>query len=154
MRRGQAALEFLSTYGWAILIVLVMIGALSYFGITNPTRYLPDKCIFTTGINCEDYIVQQNAANNLVLRFNLANGLGEAITVTTVNAVYNSQTSSNCVSAPVTVSAGNNQSFTCTTNFQSPGSGQPVKFSVTMAYRPAQGGYDRTVNGEISSKVQ
>ena len=31
--RAQAALEFLMTYGWAILVVLVSIGALAYFGV-------------------------------------------------------------------------------------------------------------------------
>ena len=36
-RKGQAAMEFLMTYGWAILVVLVVIGALAYFGILSPT---------------------------------------------------------------------------------------------------------------------
>jgi len=35
MRKGQAAIEFLVTYGWAILIVLIAIGALAYFGVLN-----------------------------------------------------------------------------------------------------------------------
>jgi uncharacterized protein (UPF0333 family) len=30
-QRGQAAMEFLMTYGWAILVVLIAIGALAYF---------------------------------------------------------------------------------------------------------------------------
>ena len=30
-RKSQAAMEFLMTYGWAILVVLVAIGALAYF---------------------------------------------------------------------------------------------------------------------------
>ena len=44
MKRGQAALEFLSTYGFAFLIILVMIGALAYFGVLDPTRFLPNRC--------------------------------------------------------------------------------------------------------------
>lgn len=31
--RGGAVMEFLMTYGWAILVVLVAIGALAYFGV-------------------------------------------------------------------------------------------------------------------------
>jgi len=31
MKKSQAAMEFLMTYGWAILVVLVAIGALAYF---------------------------------------------------------------------------------------------------------------------------
>lgn len=41
-RRGQQALEFLTTYGWAFLVVLVMIGSLWYFGVINPCTMLPE----------------------------------------------------------------------------------------------------------------
>jgi len=40
-RKSQAALEFLMTYGWAILVVLIAIGALAYFGVLSPARFLP-----------------------------------------------------------------------------------------------------------------
>ena len=34
--KGQAAMEFLMTYGWAILIVLVAIAALYFMGVFSP----------------------------------------------------------------------------------------------------------------------
>jgi len=40
-KKGQEAMEFLMTYGWAILVVLLAIAALAYFGVLNPERYLP-----------------------------------------------------------------------------------------------------------------
>ena len=55
MSRGQAALEFLVTYGWAFLVLLVMIGALAYFGVINPNRFLPEKCIASQGFSCTDH---------------------------------------------------------------------------------------------------
>lgn len=33
MKKGQAVMEWLMTYGWAILVVLVAIGALVYFEV-------------------------------------------------------------------------------------------------------------------------
>ena len=45
-KKSQAALEFLTTYGWAFLIILIMIGALSYFGILSPSKLLPNRCNF------------------------------------------------------------------------------------------------------------
>ena len=33
--RGQAAIEYLMTYGWAILAVIIAIGVLAYFGVFN-----------------------------------------------------------------------------------------------------------------------
>ena len=43
-KKAQAAMEFLMTYGWAILVVLIVIGALAYFGVLNPQNLLPEKC--------------------------------------------------------------------------------------------------------------
>jgi len=35
-KKGQAAMEFLMTYGWAILIAIIAIAALIAFGVFNP----------------------------------------------------------------------------------------------------------------------
>ena len=42
---SQAALEFLTTYGWAILVVLIAVGALAYFGVLDLGKFLPEKFI-------------------------------------------------------------------------------------------------------------
>jgi hypothetical protein len=43
MRKGQTALEYLITYGWAIIVVLVVTAVLWYFGIFNPGRWVSDQ---------------------------------------------------------------------------------------------------------------
>lgn len=40
-KQGQAAMEFLMTYGWAILVVIAAIGALAYFGVLKPALFRP-----------------------------------------------------------------------------------------------------------------
>ncbi|MBD3163914.1 hypothetical protein GF323_01830 [Candidatus Woesearchaeota archaeon] len=42
--KSQAGMEFLLTYGWAIIVVLVVISALAYFGVLTPERSLPERC--------------------------------------------------------------------------------------------------------------
>jgi uncharacterized protein (UPF0333 family) len=42
-KKSQAAMEFLMTYGWALLVILLVLAALAYFGMLNPDRFLPDK---------------------------------------------------------------------------------------------------------------
>ena len=54
-KRAQAAMEFLMIYGWVILVVLVAVGALSYFGFLNPDIFLPNNCKFQSGISCIDF---------------------------------------------------------------------------------------------------
>ena len=77
--RAQAALEFLMTYGWVIMVVLVAIGALAYFGVLSPDKFVPRRCSLEPGIGCRDFKVQEDAVT-LVLR----NGQGEDITVTSI----------------------------------------------------------------------
>ncbi len=59
MKKGQAAMEFLMTYGWAILVVLAAIGALAYFGVLSPSKHIPESCIFQQGIACVDFKVTE-----------------------------------------------------------------------------------------------
>ncbi len=47
MKKGQVAMEFLMTYGWAIMVVLVAIGLLAYFSVLSPDKFMPQleyKC--------------------------------------------------------------------------------------------------------------
>jgi hypothetical protein len=61
-RKAQAAMEFLMTYGWAILVVLVVLGALTYFGILSPQTLLPSRCeTGETWLKCKDYKVDSAA---------------------------------------------------------------------------------------------
>ncbi|MBI2144636.1 hypothetical protein HYU17_05855 [Candidatus Woesearchaeota archaeon] len=72
-RKGQAAMEFLMTYGWAILAVLVVIGALAYFGLLKPQQALPTKCQLPVGLFCADYALSKTAGQS---QFTITNGLG------------------------------------------------------------------------------
>ena len=92
-RKGQAALEFLMTYGWATLVVLVVIGALAYFGVLNPNILVPEKCTLQTGLACKDYKMTPDG-----LLLELENGMGKGIVVRniTINAT---QGSSSCYAA-------------------------------------------------------
>jgi hypothetical protein len=78
MKRGQAALEFMMTYGWAILVVLAAIGALSYFGVLNPTRLTPDTCLASSGFGCagKPLITYDRTALTSSLSFTIVNGMG------------------------------------------------------------------------------
>ena len=85
--KGQAAMEFLMTYGWAILVVLIAVGALAYFGLLSPDKLLSDRCVITpgSGIVCDDYTSSATSQN---IRLNLGNALNEDISITAVDANY------------------------------------------------------------------
>lgn len=80
-KKAQAAMEFLMTYGWAILVVLVVIGALAYFGVLSPGRLLPDRCQLPPGVSCDDYSISGTTLTLIV-----TNGLGQAANFTGLRA--------------------------------------------------------------------
>ncbi|MFT4261570.1 MAG: hypothetical protein ACMXX9_04025 [Candidatus Woesearchaeota archaeon] len=82
-KRGQAALEFLTTYGWAFLVILVMISALGYFGILNPDRFLPERCNVGPEFACVEYAIFDNGTLDLII----SNSIGLTLTNFTINRV-------------------------------------------------------------------
>jgi len=52
-RRAQAAMEYLMTYGWALLVIVLVLGALIYLGVLNPSARLQDNCNLPIGFKCE-----------------------------------------------------------------------------------------------------
>lgn len=77
MQKAQAALEFLSTYAFAFIVISVTIGALYSFGIFDFGTYLPQKCIFPSQFKCLDFSLKPAE-----VRIKLINNLGEDIKVT------------------------------------------------------------------------
>ena len=85
--RSQAALEFLMTYGWAILVVLVAVGALAYFGVLSPDKFLPARCTLQAGIACLDHKVDNGGVGGVGrVQVVLQNSLGYDISSITLKA--------------------------------------------------------------------
>ena len=55
--KAQASSEYLLAISFAIVAIMVAVGALSYFGVFSSNKALPSKCFFSGGIywmaNCE-----------------------------------------------------------------------------------------------------
>ena len=62
VKNGQSAFEFITTYGWAILILAVVIALLYYF-IGIPSTSVPSKCQFLFGSNCQGIIATSMASS-------------------------------------------------------------------------------------------
>ncbi|MEK6949795.1 MAG: hypothetical protein AABX34_06235 [Nanoarchaeota archaeon] len=87
MRKSQAALEFLTTYSWAFLVIIIMVGALAYFGVLSPSKLLPDRCNFGSEVGCNKDFMVVNNVNDNTLTLRLENDFGGPVTVTTATTV-------------------------------------------------------------------
>jgi len=59
MVKAQSAMEYLTTYGWAILIVGI-ITSLLYLYSTTPSTIVPTSCVFVTGVHCNAMVIGVN----------------------------------------------------------------------------------------------
>ena len=96
--KSQAALEFLTTYAWAFLVILVTIGALYSFGAFDFSKFLPQRCLFPSQFECIDYSFMGAPVNEVRLR--LANNLGENIRVTSFSITNDAVNPLGCSSLP------------------------------------------------------
>ena len=98
--KAQAALEFLTTYGWAFLVILLMIGTLAYFGILSPGKLLPSRCITGPEFQCLDYQVKDLGAATDELRLRLKNNAGEKVDVTSFSIEREDEVAYTCTTPP------------------------------------------------------
>jgi len=141
-RKSQAAMEFLMTYGWAILVVLAAIAALAYFGVLSPEKLLPEKCILAPGIACVQHKVTETDTTLV-----LSNGFGRTIKVTNIQV-------GQCAKAfNTTMSSGTESNFQltgCTNGI----SKDAFKGDVVLTYQDVAYNITKTVHGNVASKVE
>ncbi|MFT4250191.1 MAG: hypothetical protein ACMXYD_02410 [Candidatus Woesearchaeota archaeon] len=85
MKKGQAALEYLFTYGWAFLAILLTLGTLAYFGVFDINNLRGETCRFPPGIVCEEYALTDSFDTEPFVYVELRNVFGAIINVTEMN---------------------------------------------------------------------
>ena len=162
-KRGQAALEFLTTYGWGFLVILIMIAALAYFGILNPSKLLPNRCNFGVEFQCLDH---QISSTDGTFKLRMKNNIGEPIDITSVALSAEASTPYTCTSLEVggvpTVLPYANWKSGEVLNFEWGGcsggalvSGEKGKVLITVRYNTVSSGagYIKESKGEVFSSV-
>ena len=90
-KKGQGAMEYLMTYGWALLVIVVVGGALFALGVLNPSTYTQKRC---QGFQYFSY--QDQRLNSTTAIIDLLNGPRQVtITGMTVNGVVATLVASN-----------------------------------------------------------
>ncbi|MCX6710160.1 MAG: hypothetical protein NTV63_04400 [Candidatus Woesearchaeota archaeon] len=143
MKKAQAAMEFLMTYGWAILVVLVAIAALAYFGVLNPGRFLPESCTIGAGVACQDFKVTAAGTATVIVR----NGMGSGISAVTLSLGGTA-----CTPAATTIADGSTTEFTCTATAGT--AGAKYKGALTFAYIQEGSTLTHSKTGTLTAKYE
>ncbi|MCL5016760.1 MAG: LamG domain-containing protein [Candidatus Parvarchaeota archaeon] len=87
-RRSQSALEYMMTYGWAILVIVIVAGVLYSLGIFSPSSSLSTTITGFSGLG----VTQAgcvNSVNNQILELYVTNTVGYPVNITKINTTGN-----------------------------------------------------------------
>ena len=152
-KKSQAAFEFLTTYVWAFIVILITIGALYYFGVFDFAKYLPQKCLFPTQLDCIDFSFVGDE-----VRIKLLNNIGEPITVTGLDVTNDAVSPLSCTSpaVPFDWTRGVEMDFTftgCTGGVFIVGERTEAKITMTYCSPATSGCPEHSVTGKITAVV-
>jgi len=69
MRRGQAAVEYLVTYGWAILALVIIVGVVVSSGVLSMDSVISDECDFGNNMPCRFALYNEGASTDMIISF-------------------------------------------------------------------------------------
>ncbi len=154
-KKGQAAMEFLMTYGWAILVVLGAIAALAYFGVLSPQQFIPEKCTLPPGFGCLD-----QTGDTSGFQFVMTNGQGNPVEIDALNFTDNKGNSNDCEvggttidsTNPLSLSSGQQETISCNHPTGNYASGDKIMATVTFEY-DSDAGLTHTKTGDLVIEV-
>jgi hypothetical protein len=154
MRRGQGALEFLMTYGWALLVILVAMIVLWQWGLFNLGERVEPGSFGFWGLT-----VQQGNEFKLdkdgYLSISLLNTVGANVTLLHYNATIDTA-SDNCgACTPIVIEPGASRVITLQHDSWRSGSGKRFDSYVTLIYTDVRTGDNRyQSSGRIWGSVE
>ena len=147
-RKGQAALEFLMTYGWAILAAIIVIGVLGYFFLSTnkltPTSVVVSAPLYAKGAAISAAGISVEIQNSDIEEIRVVSG--STITITSPSDI-------DCTSTTgVTIQQGKlgTVAFTCSPVLVA---GNTIRGSIAITYEKGSGTLDLTSTGPINGGV-
>lgn len=128
--RGQAALEYLMTYGWAILVILIVGIALWQMGVFNPPATQPGCSGFSQLMPLDAQYISSTKTLNVIL----ANEAGTKLKIIKANVTVGSDSDENDYSgSPIDIRPGlsRKEIFTFSTG---KASGEYFRAAITVEY--------------------
>ncbi len=165
--RAQAAMEYLVTYGWALLALMFVVAFLVSSGAFSSSNFSVQECIFQPDFPCSPFILYKEAEDKTMLRFTLTNGLGFPINITNVSYITTDMGGEGRVpfagEVPTISKIGTNEPADFTHEFRGSRQPQPKDFRTVIASityqncrrypsEPCTGNY--TTSGRISAVVE
>jgi hypothetical protein len=141
-KRGQAALEFMMTYGWAILAAIIAIGILAYFGVFSPGKYVTGNAIIEA-----PFYIETSLINSSGVYLDLLYNGGYNIIISNISVDFCGENTT-----PISLNDGSNQLIVIPCDL-SGNIGETKKGEISIAYTRSEGVLSYDSAGTITGKV-
>ncbi|MEM2963215.1 MAG: hypothetical protein QXW70_00760 [Candidatus Anstonellales archaeon] len=146
--RAQAGLDFLMTYGWALLLIVLVVGALFALGVFDMENFIGSKAIGFTQVGVSAWRIEEGGAMSIQLR----NAVGSDIEVVKINATFRGN--SVVYATPMNISAGRTSStISVGTLPGAPAKGGGYSLKVEITYRDLVSGFVYVDSGTLTGRV-
>ncbi len=163
-RKGQAAMEFLMTYGWAILAAIIAIGVLAYFGVFSPGKFVPSATVINAPLYANAWNIIDSASGTDTISIEIKNNGGDTLNINsvTLSNLQRAGATYTCTGAAVTFSlAGCNTDFrqgelcTATISCTDGGiaAGDTLKGDIAISYTKSGGSLPLSSTGTLADKA-
>ena len=164
--RGQSAMEFLMTYGWAILVLIIVVAVLFYIGVLNPKNTQTNTLLFAPGLSAFTFRLGNVSG---ALELDLGQAQGKSIVITGISCSQEAAAPIRDLSSPILISTGehrwvsgpnSNNEVLCRGEADQPlppentQLGERYKGRVCLRYQESDTGLNRTVCGDLNTKFE
>jgi len=136
-KKAQTSLEFLMTYGWAILIILVIVVVAWQWGFFNPAGVVRNGFSGFWGVKPIDFSYKENGN----LELSLKNGVRGGINITDVEVRGGTITYTDPMTTPLSISPGSQSLYSLsgiTSGLQGGGIGSSYDLFLSIEYNDSR----------------
>jgi hypothetical protein len=151
---GQAGLDFLMTYGWALVIIVLVIGVLFALGIFNVGSFAGNRVSGFTSVGVAAYAFQ---GGDLTVRF--VNRVGSQINITGIGHSFETSNTTSWVlpsggpTLPISLSSGTATGDLKIANQSGYNANDYYSVTVTINYTDLKTNFNYSDSGTISGKA-
>ncbi len=150
MKKAQAAMEYLMTYGWAILIVIIVAAALIALGIFNPATGHTAVGFQELGLP-NDWAMASDGSFQIQIQNQLLTGTATHVNVTAEEKTSGTACTGSTTPSDVSLTQGSSQTFTIDCSNLGLASGDTYSIKVMIDYTTTLAHTDSgTVSGTVS----
>ena len=146
-RKGQAALDFLMTYGWAIALVVIIAAVLFSMGLFDTSNFVGNKATGFSGVSVKDWSYTAGGAFSVLF----SNQVGQPVNINNVTVTVGGTpydvTGSNAV-----VQVGANSGAFTATGLANGTAGTGYTATLVVGYSTPSG-FNYTSAGTLTGKM-